>query len=190
MKTFLVSDTHFGHAATFERFKLPNGEPLRPFTSIEEMDERMIANWNSVVDPEDRVYHLGDVVINAKYLPQIGRCNGHKILIQGNHDPIGGKKGHKFNFEDYFETIVAYKELEGLILTHVPIHPDHNRWGVNVHGHLHGNQVMIQSGIPELRHMQVPDPRYLCVSVEHTNFTPITLEEVRSRIGDRQKVYG
>ncbi len=187
-KVFLTSDQHFGHSATFERFKLPNGQPLRPFTSVDEMNDTLVNNWNSVVGPDDLVYNLGDVVINAKYLPQIGRCNGHKILIQGNHDPIGGKKGHKFNFEDYFETIVAYKELEGLILTHVPIHPDHNRWGVNVHGHLHGNQVMIQSVFH--RNTQVPDPRYLCVSVEHTNFTPITLEEVRSRIDERQKVYG
>ena len=38
---FLISDTHFGHASTWEKFTLEDGSPLRPFTSTEEMDEAM-----------------------------------------------------------------------------------------------------------------------------------------------------
>jgi calcineurin-like phosphoesterase family protein len=83
---FYISDTHFGHAGTWERFKNPDGTPLRPFTSTEEMDEKMIENWNSVVKEHDTVYHCGDVVIGKKHLEKIRRLNGKKKLIMGNHD--------------------------------------------------------------------------------------------------------
>jgi len=59
------------------------------------------------------------------------------------------------------------------------------RFRVNVHGHLHANEVMRRMQVPELRHMQEPDPRYLCVSVEHTNYEPLSFEEVEARIQKR-----
>jgi len=61
MKTFLISDTHWGHNNILT-FKRKDGSPLRPgFTSIEEHDEYLIWKWNSVVGEGDKVYHLGDV---------------------------------------------------------------------------------------------------------------------------------
>ena len=86
---FVISDTHFGHTNSWEKFKLEDGSPLRPFTSTEEMDETMIERWNAKVQPQDTVYHLGDVVINKKYLNLVSRLNGRKILIRGNHDIFG-----------------------------------------------------------------------------------------------------
>jgi hypothetical protein len=38
---FVISDTHFGHTNSWEKFKLATGSPLRPFTSNEEMDDPM-----------------------------------------------------------------------------------------------------------------------------------------------------
>ena len=92
---FVISDTHFGHTNSWEKFKLPDGSPLRPFTSNEEMDETMIERWNAKVKPEDTVYHLGDVVINRKHLHLCNRLNGKKRLIRGNHDI--------FKDKDYYE---------------------------------------------------------------------------------------
>jgi calcineurin-like phosphoesterase family protein len=48
------------------------------------------------------------------------------------------------------------------------------RFGCNVHGHLHSNRVLDSEGNI--------DPRYFCVSVEHTDFKPIPLEEVKTKI--------
>ena len=84
---FLVSDTHFGHAGVC-RFTHPKDPTvkLRPWTDPDEMDEEMVKRWNETVRPNDKVYHLGDVVINRKALKTLARLNGDKVLIRGNHD--------------------------------------------------------------------------------------------------------
>ena len=62
--------------------------PFRPWKTIEEMNEGLIANHNSVISPEDICIHLGDLVMGSKKnnVPQIiPRLNGKHILIPGNH---------------------------------------------------------------------------------------------------------
>ena len=62
MTAFVIADTHWGHTKSLTFFTR-DGERLRPFDSVEEMDELMVENWNKVVNNTDTVYHLGDVVI-------------------------------------------------------------------------------------------------------------------------------
>jgi calcineurin-like phosphoesterase family protein len=54
------------------------------------MNESLIHNWNEVVDENDYVYVLGDVAMGkiAETLPLVGRLNGIKFLIPGNHDRV------------------------------------------------------------------------------------------------------
>jgi calcineurin-like phosphoesterase family protein len=190
---FVISDTHFGHTNSWEKFKLEDGSPLRPFTSTEEMDETMIERWNAKVKPGDTVYHLGDVVINKKSLHLVSRLNGRKILVRGNHDI--------FKDEEYRE--VGFEQLHGVrvfvdkfILSHIPLHPDcvTERFKVNVHGHLHANEVKMPWGVNadrnEIIYADFPDPRYLCVSVEHTNYEPLHFDEVQARIDKRWEETG
>jgi len=75
---FLVSDTHFGHAGVC-RFLREDGTKLRPWDSPEEMDEYMVEAWNKKVRPNDKVYHLGDVVINRRALKILALLNGEKF---------------------------------------------------------------------------------------------------------------
>jgi len=87
--TFIISDTHFSHEniLTFNR---EDGQKVRPgFSSFEEMDEYIVNKWNSVVKPQDKVYHLGDVVMKKRYIDVVKRLNGRKRLIMGNHDIFG-----------------------------------------------------------------------------------------------------
>jgi len=135
------------------------------------------------------VYHLGDVVINAKSLHHVSRLNGRKILIRGNHDIFKDKQYREVGFEQLHGCRVF---VDKFIMTHIPLHPDSvtDRFRVNVHGHLHGNEVMRQMGLTEMRHVQEPDPRYLCVSVEHTNYEPLHFDEVEARIQQRWKTVG
>jgi calcineurin-like phosphoesterase family protein len=190
---FVISDHHLGHTNSWEKFKLSDGSPLRPFTSTEEMNETMIDRHNAKVKEQDTVYFLGDVVINKKYLELVKRMNGRKILIRGNHDI--------FKDEDYRE--VGFQQIHGVrvfvdkfIMSHIPLHPDcvSERFRVNVHGHLHANQVMrtrtnmVHGYMTGL--VTEPDPQYLCVCVEQTDFTPLHFDEVEERIQQRWKDTG
>lgn len=167
--TFLVSDTHFGHMGVC-RFLGPDGvTKLRPWDTPEEMDEEMVRRWNERVRPQDKVYHLGDVVMNRRALPIMSRLNGDKVLIKGNHDIFKLEE-----FTPYFRDIRSYHVMSGLILSHIPVHEESlGRFGTNIHGHLHANRVMKDGKI---------DVRYHCVCVEQTDFAPILFEDVIKRI--------
>lgn len=169
---FFTADTHFGHAKSLSFLK-PDGELLRPFASCEEMDETMVENWNLVVGKHDTIYHLGDVVIPRPSLKILDRLNGRKILIRGNHD-----QGPLKDFSQYFEDVRGaffYKPgsqfLGGLVLTHIPVHPDclSGHYRGNVHGHLHCHQVMVNGEV---------DRRYFNACVERNNFTPVALDTI------------
>lgn len=84
MSVFVTSDTHFNHVNMVEKFC----QESRPFNTVEEMNEAIVKNWNSVVSPDDTVYHLGDCFMGqldtvAKYG---SRLNGKIHVIPGNHD--------------------------------------------------------------------------------------------------------
>ena len=182
MNIFLISDLHLGHVGATQ-FLNNDGTKMRPWDNIEEMDEALISNWNSVVRPKDKVYNLGDVVINRKHLHQLSRLNGEKVLIRGNHDIFRLEE-----YTPYFKDIRGTHKLDDFILSHIPLHPASvERWKGCVHGHLHSNRVMKEkynswSG----EHEQVPDPRYLCVSVEQINYTPISFEDAKKRFEEQQ----
>jgi calcineurin-like phosphoesterase family protein len=182
---FVVSDHHLGHQNSWEKFKLEDGSPLRPFTSNEEMNETMIERHNAKVKEQDTVYFLGDVVINKKYLELVKRMNGRKILVRGNHDIFKDNDYRDVGFEQIHGVRVF---VDKFILSHIPLHPDcvSERFRVNVHGHLHANQVMSWQVIDE-DIVYKPDPRYLCVCVEQTDFTPLHFDEVEQRIQQRWK---
>ena len=172
---FLVSDTHFGHTGVCRFMRNDGVTKLRPWDNADEMDEEMVKRWNETVRPNDKVYHLGDVVINRKALKTLYRLNGDKVLIRGNHDIFRDDE-----YRQHFRELRAYHVMNGMILSHIPIHTESlGRFGTNIHGHLHANRVMIQKhakATPEI------DPRYHCVCVEQTDFRPILFEDVIKRI--------
>jgi len=172
---FLVSDTHFGHAGVCRFTRNDGVTKLRPWDSAEEMDEAMVKAWNERVKPTDKVYHLGDVVINRKALKILSRLNGDKVLIRGNHDIFPDVE-----YRQYFRELRAYHVMNGMILSHIPIHTDSlARFGTNIHGHLHANRVMTRDFFSD--ELEI-DTRYHCVCVEQIDFAPILFEDVIKRI--------
>lgn len=167
---FVISDTHFCHETMYSKpFLRQDGTPLRPFSCAEEADEVMIERWNAVVTPGARVYHQGDVAIPRRGLRVLERLNGRKVLIKGNHDLYSPR-----DYGRYFDDVRAYWKIDNFILSHVPIHPNSiRRFDGNIHGHLHYESTLREDGSI--------DPRYLCVCVEHTNYAPITWDEVVAR---------
>ena len=80
-KIYLTSDLHLGHDREFLWGP-------RNFESIAAHDEAIIANWNSVVQPDDLVYILGDVMLNDNEhgLECLRQLNGYIVIVRGNHD--------------------------------------------------------------------------------------------------------
>lgn len=163
-ETFLISDLHFFHT------NILNFEPTaRPFKSLDEMHEEMVKRWNSVVTPNDHVWVLGDVAFGKpENLEILRRLNGTKRLVMGNHDMHDSDVYLK-----YFKRVCGVVTLGKICMTHVPIHPSQfYRFDYNVHGHLHSKVVMKEDG-------SGPDARYINVSAEHLNMTPINLQTLR-----------
>ena len=183
--TFLVSDTHFGHAGVCRFTEADGVTKIRPWTDPAEMDEEMIRRWNDRVRPSDKVYHLGDVVINRKALKTLARLNGDKVLIRGNHDIFRDEE-----YREYFRELRAYHVLNGMILSHIPVHEASlGRFGCSIHGHLHANRVMKARGVDaqtgDILYSDEIDPRYYNVSVEQTDFAPILFEDVLKKIKEQ-----
>lgn len=157
-KRFLISDTHFFHGNIL-KFTDKNGVKIRPFTTLTEMHETIVENWNKVVSPGDLVFHLGDVAWGNNF-NILRRLNGNKQLILGNHDP------HVKNLINFFSKIRldrVFRDI-GITLVHVPPHPSSLKTKFCVHGHTHNNDV--------------GDPRYINVCVEKTNYSPVDLDEI------------
>jgi calcineurin-like phosphoesterase family protein len=191
---FIVSDHHFSHTNTWAKFKLADGSPMRPFSSNEEMDEMLVENHNKVVKPGDSCYFLGDVAIAKRGLEFVKRLNGRKRLIRGNHDIFKDKDYYEAGFEQIHGVRVW---VDRFIMSHIPLHPDciSERFVSNIHGHLHSNEVQWKvENTSEINSFgggtwfeDRPDPRYLCVSVEQVNYTPISFEDAEILVKKRME---
>jgi calcineurin-like phosphoesterase family protein len=173
-KIFLTSDTHFNH------LNILKYEPeTRPFSSVEDMNEAIIANWNSVVSPEDTVYHLGDFFMGRYDAIEgiLDRLNGTIKLIRGNHDT-------KARLDLYKARGIEVKELDYInykgrffILCHFPNNSEEfirmithdNSEVVWCYGHVHSNA-------PEGYH----DGTFH-VGMDTNNLVPISIEEIWSQ---------
>lgn len=167
---WVTSDTHFNHK-NIMNFTDYEGNKVRNFSSVEEMNEVMIERWNSVVKPSDKIYHLGDVFFGPKEWIESNwkRLNGRKRLIVGNHDDIDYIVKAKM-----FEKVTMWRRFDefGLLFTHVPVAIStlfegrrEERRLVNVFGHIHSNKP--------------PAGPYTCVCVEQTNYTPVNISELK-----------
>jgi calcineurin-like phosphoesterase family protein len=174
---FLYSDPHFSHSGMC-KFTKKDGTKVRPWTDTAEMDDELVRRFNERVSVNDKVYFLGDVVINRKGLKVLGRLNcKNLVLIKGNHDIF-----QLDDYTPYFRDIRGYHVMKGVILSHIPIHPDSlGRFGAQIHGHLHTDRVMMDGVAGD----KVIDPRYLSVCVEQIDYTPILLEDAFKRIIDQ-----
>lgn len=169
---WVISDTHFGHTNILT-FKASDGSPLRSFESVDQMNEVMVKNWNNVVAPTDKVYHLGDVTINPKWLHIVGRLNGDKVLIKGNHD-----NAKLSAYAQYFRDVRACHVYNDVILSHIPVHPQNlYRFPFNIHGHLHDGHVIDPETLNQ-------DTRYRSVCVEKIGYTPVLLDQIVKELHD------
>lgn len=87
---FFTADTHIGHRMVAQ---------LRGFDSVEEHDRHLVGRWNSIVGPDDQVWHLGDVSLKpfTAVADTLAELNGTLHLVAGNHDAVwpGHREAHR-----------------------------------------------------------------------------------------------
>jgi calcineurin-like phosphoesterase family protein len=166
---WFTADTHFGHRAIRHYCG-------RPFESMAEMNDVMVANWNAVVQPKDIVYHLGDFGFGSPdYLHKIAqRLRGSINLILGNHD----RRAHKPPFSDRFGFIkdvhMMKTQIHGRTQQIFLSHYAHRTWAQwnygtwHLFGHSHGNMP--------------PLGKSFDVGVDCWNFTPISIDFVEKQM--------
>ena len=182
---FFTSDLHFGHRNIINFCE-------RPFKSVEEMDETLIKNWNSVVKPEDIIFNLGDFAFAPNYRWQelISRLNGEQYLILGNHDLTRwpGDKTMKL-FRKVEQQKILKIEGKTVILNHYPFlcyagtYYSPERAVYNLHGHVHQNPYNTTGKDNE--RLSYRFPYQYDVGVDNNNFTPVSWEQIKEIINNQ-----
>lgn len=163
MKHFFTSDTHFNDP----RLKIYS----RPFTSVDMANKVMIANWNSVISPEDTVWHLGDFSYDEDGYSFVNQLNGKINLILGNYDYKNLKDYSIFNsVKDHTVLNINGKDY---FLTHKPEDGSSNMF--NIVGHIHG-----------LWRVQ---RNMLNVGVDANHFLPLPTEKIEFQVNGILKHY-
>lgn len=153
--TYFTSDLHFGH----KRILTYENVPHRQYSNVDDMDEAIIASWNSTVEPSDTVYILGDFSFrkHSETLDILRKLKGKKVLVKGNHDNLNVEcKEQLSEFHLYLERelfiehphydIAQKIEIQ---MFHFPIMHWHKQYygSWHLHGHLHGNPSGVQGRV-------------------------------------------
>lgn len=172
---WLTSDTHFGHDRDFIW-------GVRGFSSCKEMNEELVNRWNSVVQPEDEVWHLGDVMLGEEdMLKYVKQLNGTIHVIRGNHDTDRRVK--------LLETLPNISEIKWgdmqvingyhLFMSHYPTmteHPHSKKLRsavINLFGHSHQQTNFFRYDPKDRRTL---NPFMYHVGVDSHNCFPVLLE--------------
>lgn len=192
---FLTSDSHFFH-------KNANSLCGRPFSSVEEMNEKLIENWNKTVSSDDTVYFLGDFAFcgTQKIETILKQLNRKKfVMIRGNHDRhVSDKRWLELGVDEIYSQL--YLPDFNILLCHFPyltgaegedvrylnLRPSDD--GVPlVHGHCH------HSPANKIRFTHKNTCMY-DVGVDANDMCPVALdkvmEELSSYIIERNKIIG
>lgn len=176
---FFTSDTHFNHEQIINFCN-------RPFSTKEEMNQKLIENWNSIIKPNDYVFHLGDFAFGGSQLWNtiVDQLNGIKFFIIGNHD----QKIIQYGFTKKFKWIGPQLNLiiedQPLILNHYPFlcfaGAYHKQKPFILHGHVHSGPLSITGRDTE--RLSYCFPCQYDVGVDANNFTPISFNDLKEKI--------
>jgi calcineurin-like phosphoesterase family protein len=163
MNTWFTSDTHFGHANIM-------GYCDRPWDDVRKMDADMVDTWQSLILPEDTVFHLGDFCWGgpARMEELLSVLPGHKHLIVGNHDPTYNRCSRVDGWESVHKYLETVLDDILVVLSHYPLE-EWNRdleGSFHLHGHCHGTRPSYGT-------------RRLDVGVDPWDYEPIPWEQVK-----------
>jgi calcineurin-like phosphoesterase family protein len=174
---YFTSDTHFGHQNIIKYC-------ARPFSSVDEMNEALISNWNKTVSPNDTVYHLGDFAfVSVDKIDKIlQRLNGTINIIVGNHDREISKSISyltRFNFVvNYFELKLGKDPQNMFVMNHYGqrVWNKSHRGSIHLYGHSHGSLPSFGKSV---------DVGVDCKEIT-SEYRPVSVDEVRSFMAKRE----
>ena len=135
---WFISDTHFCHEKNFIWEK-------RGYKSVHQMNKDLIEKWNKTVEPEDIVYHLGDVMLNdnEEGMKILKNLKGQIHIIAGNHDTEKRIELYResWNVVDVkYADLIKYNKHRSFYLSHYPAivanyDDDKKLWNISGHDH-------------------------------------------------------
>lgn len=181
MTIWFTADTHFGHANIIQYCN-------RPFSSVGEMDEKLIENWNCVVNPDDTIYHLGDFTLAGKKIAReyLRHLNGRIFVVPGSHDNKWLGKGECLSHSGHPVTILPplytlkvpvsnTGQSQLIVFCHYSMRVwDRSHYGSwHLYGHSHGN-------LPSLKNS-------LDVGVDCWDYQPVSVDIIFQAINNQEK---
>lgn len=170
MNTFFTADEHLGHANKAGGIIAMCN---RPFVTLEEMEEELIARHNSVVKPGDTVIHVGDMFwrkwTTAQCIAYMSRLNGMHEYVNGNHEEAFNRPDSaalKRMFVSIRDVRMVKVGKQLIWVSHYAhrVWPKSHQGSYHVYGHTHGV-------LPGYR-------RSMDVGVDANNFTPVSFEQL------------
>lgn len=166
---WFIADTHFNHNKEFIW-------KSRGFNNCDEMNEYIVRRWNEKVQPDDEIYHLGDVMLGpTNSIHYLERLSGHIHIILGNHDTNTRVEMYQncWNVEDV--QWATYRKINGyhFYMSHFPSITANfekeslKRCTINLYGHTH-QKTNFYYEMPFMYH----------VGVDSHNCTPVSVEEI------------
>jgi calcineurin-like phosphoesterase family protein len=148
------------------------------------MNYDMVRRWNDVVEPDDRVFHLGDFAMGdpIEWPKWVIKLNGRITLVLDNHDrSVETMLG--IGFAEVVENVVVSVDGSRLWLNHFPpsayfeergrprkyVRPEPPAaYDIALCGHVHEKWTTYDNVVN--------------VGVDRWNFTPISLEQIVSEL--------
>lgn len=160
---FFTADLHLGHESIIKHSS-------RPFNSVQEMDEKIIDNWNEVVHNGDIIYVLGDMCWK-NHKEYARRLNGQINLAPGNHDKMSQigkhinilKPIHEIKLRGSYPVVLCHFAMRTWNKSHF------NSW--HLYGHSHG-------GLEGLG-------KSMDVGIDTNNFYPYHQDEIIQIMNDK-----
>lgn len=167
-KLWFTADQHFGHNNIIKHCS-------RPFASTAEMDQKLIDNWNAVVQDEDVVFFLGDFAWRGSEIDQyLTNLCGKIYLVVGNHDHSTTRKHKRFvAVADLINLSLPLQNATNITMCHYAM----RTWHCSHHGswHLHGHS-----------HGLLPSQgRSMDVGVDCNGFAPVSFDSIKRTLEAR-----
>lgn len=156
---YFTADLHLDHSNIIKHCS-------RPFSSVDEMNETLIQNWNEVIQVNDIVVVVGDFtlhsnreVVEKKF---VNHLKGNKIFLKGDHDHWLGKKARRIYQKKIGDVFI--------VACHWPMRSwkQSHHGSIQIHGHWHKKQKEC--------------PNQFNVGVDLNNFKPVSLDKIIRKV--------